>query len=65
MNFKLNQTQTNKIALWESTHRCSVKNEGAIGGKVTFSFTPTSLGVIEKVKCACTAQLDVTDYESW
>ena len=26
---------------------------------------PTSLGTIEKVKCHCGEELDVTDYESW
>lgn len=38
---------------------------GAIGGALTYSFTPTTLGVVIKVKCACGKEIDVTDYEGW
>lgn len=39
---------------------------GAIGGELTYSFTPTSLGTVEKVFHSGTKQeLDVTDYDSW
>lgn len=39
---------------------------GAIGGGVTYQFTPTSLGVVCKVRHALTnAELDLTDYENW
>jgi hypothetical protein len=51
--------------LWESKHDCPIAYEGAIGGKTTFCFTPTSLGVILKVKCACGTEKDFTDYGSW
>lgn len=37
---------------------------GAIGGGVTYSFTPTSIGVIVKVK-AYDKEYDVTDYENF
>ncbi len=41
---------------------------GAIGGDVTFQFTPTSIGVIEKViyfkGTSKEAMLDLTDYDS-
>ncbi len=40
--------------------------EGAIGGGLTYSFTPTGLGMIVKVTCNLTKlELDVTDYASW
>jgi hypothetical protein len=38
---------------------------GAIGGELTYSFTPTSLGTIIKVKHSSGAELDLTFYESW
>jgi hypothetical protein len=39
---------------------------GAIGGALTYCFTPTALGDVVKVKHAGTgAELDVSDYSSW
>lgn len=39
---------------------------GAIGGQFTFSFTPTSIGVIVVVKDALTGEkIDLTDYSEW
>jgi hypothetical protein len=38
--------------------------EGAIGGGITYSFTPTSLGVVVKVKYG-DKELDLTDYDMW
>jgi len=37
---------------------------GAIGGDITYSFTPTSIGTVVKVE-SCGHELDLTDYESW
>lgn len=40
--------------------------QGPIGGGVTYCFTPTSLGVIFKVKETMTGkELDLTDYDLW
>jgi len=41
------------------------KNQGAIGGRLTYTFTPTGLGTIRKVKCACGEEKDVSNYEDW
>jgi hypothetical protein len=38
---------------------------GAIGGDVTYQFTPTSLGVIMKVLHSSGAEIDITDYSFW
>lgn len=39
---------------------------GSIGGELTYSFTPTSLGVITKVEHGVTKNvLDLTEYEYW
>lgn len=39
--------------------------EGAIGGGLTYEFTPTSIGIIEKVRYTDRFELDLTDYGSW
>ena len=39
---------------------------GCTGGNLTYSFTPTSLGTVVKVKEALTGEeLDLTDYDLW
>jgi hypothetical protein len=39
---------------------------GAIGGRYSYIFTPTSLGTVSRVKCcACQAEIDLTDYDEW
>ncbi len=39
---------------------------GTIGGEFTYSFTPTSLGLIKKVKEEITGEeLDLTEYDEW
>lgn len=37
---------------------------GAVGGDLTYSFTPTSLGTIVRVT-SCGKTLDLTDYDMW
>jgi hypothetical protein len=48
---------------------CWAYNEpyyGAIGGSDTFSFTPTSIGMVVKVENSYTGdKLDLTKYEDW
>ena len=39
---------------------------GAIGGGLTFSFTPTGIGTVVRVTEAITGEvLDLTDYDMW
>lgn len=68
MEFTLNEKETKKYNKWYKKHKkvCSKKGPaGAIGGKLTFSFTPTGLGPIIEVKCACGEKKDVTDWKNW
>jgi hypothetical protein len=49
---------------WED----GVPYQGAIGGGLTYSFTPTSLGTVLKVQYIThskTYELDLTEYEDW
>ena len=39
---------------------------GAIGGGLTYEFTPTSLGLVTKVKYGLSEEeIDLSDYENW
>lgn len=64
MNFKLTDEQINAVNDWKSNHDqvyC-----GAIGGRYSFEFTPTGVGIIIVIKDNITNEkLDVTDYESF
>ena len=52
---------------WLEKHRkiCKVDDVGAIGGKYTWSFIQTGLGLIIILKCFCGEEINLTDYESW
>ena len=50
--------------LFELDDGTVVPYEGAIGGGLTFMFTPTSLGIITQVKYK-DQTLDLTDYDMW
>ena len=77
MNFSLDEDQNTKLGDWVSQHNISCRfsrqnNEGnpdsptgAIGGRFTYEFTPTGLGVCAIVKCACGEAIDLTDVENW
>lgn len=66
-SFNLEIEQEKKASEWIKNQLTSKpKNSGAIGGRFTFSFTPTSLGTIIKVEDNQTKEiLDLTDYSSW
>ena len=63
--FKLTADQQEETKKWMTGHGCNITYEGAIGGKFTYAFTPTGIGVIERVTCSCGSVLDLTEYEKW
>lgn len=64
--FEIFPEEAAKLHEWWIKHDCRLKNhQGAIGGRMTYCFTPTSLGVVTKCVCACGEEIDVTDYENW
>lgn len=67
--FALDERQTNKYVDWKLEHdkTCPLTPDkvGAIGGKITFMFIPTSLGCMVIVKCACGAEVDLSFSEDW
>jgi hypothetical protein len=73
-SFTINAEQMAKIAKWAKEQDRLYKKVhsntgpflyGAIGGELTYSFTPTSIGLIIEVEHATGAVLDVSDYEDW
>ncbi len=68
--YQLGKEELAKLEVWLEDHNktCSlakVENQGAIGGRLTYYFTETGLGVVVKVLCACGASCDLSDYDSW
>ena len=75
MDFSITQHELKSLHEWRDEHNkvcpfyddgtTAVSPMGAIGGRTTYSFTPTGLGVAVSVSCACGAEKNLTDYESW
>ena len=70
--FFLKESQIKQAYDWISNHDCSIsldengqKKTGAIGGEITWCFTPTTIGDVQKVKCACGKEIDITLYDLW
>lgn len=58
--------RTDAVERWQQQHRHEHVYKGAIGGGWTWSFTPTSIGVVVKAHCAtCDNTTDFSDYGSW
>jgi hypothetical protein len=41
------------------------QTQAAIGGRFSYSFTPTGLGIIAAIHCACRKKLTLTDFSDW
>ena len=68
MRYELDPDQIVKEQTWNREHKKTCKvynNQGAIGGRLTYTFTPTGLGIVTRVECACGEKYDLTDYECW
>ena len=67
--FELNNKENKAINAWIEKHREEHKMHpdacGAIGGRWTYKFTPTGLGIIIIIQCTCGAEENVTDFDSW
>ena len=68
MKFALSETEVQKMNEWLKEHNltcphASGRRQGAIGGRLTYSFTPTSLGTFSSVLCACGARELFTDLD--
>lgn len=67
MKFFLDPKQQQQAQEWiDNQLKTKPHPEGAAGGRFTFSFTPTNLGVTETITDQCTKEvLDLTDYSGY
>ena len=66
MNFELTNEDIVKVSKWKKKQdkRAGTNYYGAIGGVLTYSFTPTSLGCVIVVEHGVTkVKLDLTNYD--
>lgn len=66
--FPIYEDEYKKIESWKKKHdeeahgadyeNNKFRNGGAIGGSYTYEFTPTSIGVLGRVRCTCGAYID-------
>ncbi len=62
--FEITQHNEVEIKSWLERHdkTCMFKarsGQGAVGGRLTYSFSPTDVGVMKKVSCACGAETSI------
>jgi len=64
IQFALSEKEEKLFRAWESN--LPDAPTGAIGGRITFMFTPTSIGMVTKAKdCITDLEIDLTDYSEW
>lgn len=66
VNYQVPEQLLRSILLKENGGMGKCPYGGAIGGSLTYSFTPTSLGTVVQVKHGLSGEtLDLSDYENW
>lgn len=67
--FDLNETENKHALDWMEAHKngsCCPKQESATGGRYSFIFTPTGLGIIAEVRCnVCGECKALNDSSQW
>lgn len=63
LEFAVEADKVERALDWIRTHPCKLRGKyaGAIGGGITYSFTNTTIGQIQVVKCACGGEHLITD----
>lgn len=64
--FELDEQQREKLNAWIGAKASKKAYTGACGGRYTYSFTPTSLGLVAKVYDEIDKDtIDLTEYGDW
>lgn len=63
--FKVKYEEHKKDCKFFKNSKNGIPKTGAIGGSLTYNFTPTSIGTVVMVSCACGHEMDLTDYGEW
>jgi hypothetical protein len=65
LSWSITEKQRKTLDKWIKRHR-HAKSKTAIGGKITLSFTNTSIGTVMTANCAvCMGDLDFSEYDDW
>jgi len=69
MKFEINKDELLILEKWLLTHKCVFSRDplsaGAIGGRLSYKFTPTSIGMITVVTCLCGEETNITNFDDW
>lgn len=67
--FTIEPEQVERIREWKRQHEAEKHNgsqyAGAIGGRYTYEFTPTSIGTFGRIRCGCGEHFDYDDGSDW
>ena len=65
--FGLNDQQIKQLDKWDKKHKkCKQEGVGAIGGRLSYTFIPLSIGTIVTVKCAvCEKEINLNSADEW
>lgn len=64
--FRLLGVEAERARRFEVRHAHPETSKGAIGGHLRYSFTPTGVGTVARVRClVCKRARDLTDYDAW
>lgn len=68
-SFAIEPEDVKRIDEWKTKHETEKHNgsgyAGAIGGRYTYEFTPTSIGTFGRIRCACGDYFDYDDGTNW
>ena len=65
-NFELDEDEAVRATEFMDAHETKHGEcLAAIGGRYSFTFTPTGVGTCVHIKCSCGEEKDVTDYDLW
>lgn len=68
--FEISKQEYKNLHEWLEKHNktclyADPMSQGAIGGRLSYIFTPTGLGTCISVKCACDKEINITDTSDW
>jgi hypothetical protein len=64
-SFEVPKDRIEILEKWMDQHKCKCKGSATtIGGRFTYVFTPTSIGVFITVKCVCGKHISLDEQEN-
>lgn len=63
--FELDDLEEEKTLKWFKEHSCKEVLKRAKRRSISYTFTPSGIGVVKVVSCSCGSKKDVTNYDLW